>query len=246
MPVIASNRYNLVTALKYVRRRDWIFVGVQPRSPWMVIPQQYSHVVHRPGDHCLLFHYALVCHLHETLSHGNQLILMGRDSVGRDWLVAPRRYNVWKLFTRGGGAAASPSLPDSSLSGPTSATGIERVVAAAMVLAGIAFDTPEGLLGRPDFVVRSRRIAIFAHGCSVHAHGCGIVDEKDKKLTSAEAEHIRDYDRGILASLRSLGWRTLTVWECAAMRNGRVREDLPTRLRGAILSSAPTITLEGI
>ncbi len=246
MPVIASNRYNLVTALKYVRRRDWIFVGVHPNSPWRVIPQQYTHVVHRPGDHCLLLHRKLLCRLHETLGYDNQPVLIGRDGVGRDWLVARDREQRWMLFTRGGGTAVLPSLPDSSLSGPTSDTGVERVIAAAMVMAGIPFDRLQGLRGRPDFVIENRRLVIFANGCHFHAHGCGFSRGYGEGRSREAVEDIRDYDRKILALLNSRGWRTLTVWECAAIRNDRVCEDLPTRLRDAIISSAPSITLEAI
>ncbi|MFY8210736.1 MAG: hypothetical protein ACOVOE_15685 [Caulobacter sp.] len=245
MPVISSNKYHPVDTLKRVRRRDWIYVGVNRNSPWMVIPQQYSHVMRRSGEHCLLRDGALVCHLHETIGYDNLPVLIGRDAVGRDWLVARNREQRWMLFTRGGGSAASPVLPDSSLSGPTSATGVERLVAAALVIAGVAFDTAEGVYGRPDFIVPNRRLAIFANGCHLHAHGCGFARGYGKKLTCEESNHIRDYDRRVLSTLKSHGWRTLTVWECATISKDRGHEDLPGRLRKAISSSAPSITLEG-
>lgn len=72
------------------------------------------------------------------------------------------------------------------------------------------------LPGSPDVVFRSRRKAIFIHGCFWHGHDCGkggrpksrsdYWNEKIRRNTA------RDTDR--IDSLSKQGWNVLVVWEC--------------------------------
>lgn len=76
------------------------------------------------------------------------------------------------------------------------------------------------LPGRPDIVFRSRRVAVFVHGCFWHRH-----DHPDCKLSrmpksrqefwgpklTANAER----DRRNIEALRELGWTVEVLWECA-------------------------------
>ena len=73
------------------------------------------------------------------------------------------------------------------------------------------------LPGKPDLVFGPRRKVIFVHGCFWHMHKCkyGKVRPKtnaafwQKKRTGNV-----DRDKRNSKSLRGLGWRVLTVWEC--------------------------------
>ena len=73
------------------------------------------------------------------------------------------------------------------------------------------------LPGRPDIVLKSRKTAIFVHGCFWHRHGgC-----KNAVLPKTRAEFwlaklsgnvARDKENSI--ALKRQGWKVLTVWEC--------------------------------
>jgi DNA mismatch endonuclease (patch repair protein) len=93
------------------------------------------------------------------------------------------------------------------------------------------------LPGSPDIVFRGRRSAIFVHGCFWHQHeGCRLA-----KLPSARPEYwlpkmARNKQRDIdaLASLASLGWRVLVVWECEKGDEVKLRRKIVTFLRGGV------------
>jgi len=71
--------------------------------------------------------------------------------------------------------------------------------------------------GKPDIAIRSRKKAIFVHGCFWHRHNC-------KKGRSMPATRVnfwtekfadnRRRDRANRSKLRRLGWSVLTIWEC--------------------------------
>lgn len=72
--------------------------------------------------------------------------------------------------------------------------------------------------GKPDIAYVGRKRAIFVHGCFWHGHDCA----RGARAPKANA----DYWRGKIArniardarnreALATLGWRVLTVWECA-------------------------------
>ncbi len=73
------------------------------------------------------------------------------------------------------------------------------------------------LPGRPDLVFRSRKKAIFVHGCFWHQHsGC-----RDGRLPVSRQEYwgpklSRNVERDLLHrnSLVRMGWKVLVVWEC--------------------------------
>src|SRR5579862_6612499 len=71
--------------------------------------------------------------------------------------------------------------------------------------------------GKPDMVFRSRRAAIFVHGCFWHGHNCrffrlpGTRSEFwQKKIDSNRARDIT-----VAKQLRAAGWRYMVIWECA-------------------------------
>lgn len=73
------------------------------------------------------------------------------------------------------------------------------------------------LPGRPDIVLRGRRVAIFVHGCFWHGHDCHLF-----RLPATRTEFWRDKiagnrsrDAAAMESLQCQGWRTLTIWECS-------------------------------
>ena len=71
------------------------------------------------------------------------------------------------------------------------------------------------LPGKPDFVFRVVRVAIFVDGC--FWHGCPRCYKMPKSNRVFWAKRIRTNmtrDRRVATELRRQGWRVLRVWEC--------------------------------
>ncbi|MGA2084674.1 MAG: DNA mismatch endonuclease Vsr [Terracidiphilus sp.] len=75
----------------------------------------------------------------------------------------------------------------------------------------------KSLPGCPDIVFRSRRKALFVHGCFWHQHkGCHDAHLPKSRL-SYWGPKLRcnvERDRRNAQLLRDAGWATLTVWAC--------------------------------
>lgn len=72
------------------------------------------------------------------------------------------------------------------------------------------------LPGRPDIVFRSRKIAIFVHGCFWHRHSCGFAYNPKTREEFWQRKFRKNVERDqqCTARLESLGWKTLVMWEC--------------------------------
>jgi DNA mismatch endonuclease (patch repair protein) len=73
------------------------------------------------------------------------------------------------------------------------------------------------LPGRPDFVLRASRLALFVHGCFWHAHdGCKNANPPSSNIEywNQKIERNRKRDRRVRDALRKAGWRTAVIWEC--------------------------------
>lgn len=75
----------------------------------------------------------------------------------------------------------------------------------------------KALPGNPDLVLSRHRTVLFVNGCFWHAHKC-----KDFKLPSTNREFWSEkltgnVERDIrqVATLQSLGWKVVVIWECA-------------------------------
>ncbi|MBK1969956.1 very short patch repair endonuclease [Brevundimonas sp. 3P9-tot-E] len=93
-----------------------------------------------------------------------------------------------------------------------------------------------GLPGRPDVVMKGRRIALFVHGCFWHDHDCPRGARKPKGnaaywAAKIERNHARDIR--VAEELTAAGWRVLTLWECELKT-----PDWAERLAAAILRSS--------
>lgn len=73
------------------------------------------------------------------------------------------------------------------------------------------------LPGRPDIVFPGRKSVIFIEGCFWHGHGCNLF-----RLPATRTEFWREKigqnklrDSSVRKQLENLGWRHLTIWECA-------------------------------
>jgi DNA mismatch endonuclease (patch repair protein) len=85
------------------------------------------------------------------------------------------------------------------------------------------------LPGRPDIVLKSRRLAILVHGCLWHLHEhCKLarVPKSRPDYWPAKLQRNKERDVRNLNSLRHLGWSPEVVWECETRDPERLRDRL--------------------
>ncbi|QZD89896.1 very short patch repair endonuclease [Qipengyuania aurantiaca] len=72
------------------------------------------------------------------------------------------------------------------------------------------------LPGSPDIVFPSRKKTIFVHGCYWHGHECrwGNLPKSNQDYWRAKIVANRERDDRNVSALESMGWETLTVWQC--------------------------------
>lgn len=91
-----------------------------------------------------------------------------------------------------------------------------------------------GLPGKPDLVFGAMGKVVFVHGCFWHGHDCkrGARTPKDN-ASYWRAKIGRNVARDVetLRALRSLGWRSLVVWECETRDTAKLSARLATFLR---------------
>ncbi|MCW3846437.1 very short patch repair endonuclease [Sphingomonas sp. LB-2] len=96
------------------------------------------------------------------------------------------------------------------------------------------------LPGRPDLVFQKHRAVIFVNGCFWHGHDCPLFkwptsrpDFWREKIGQNKVRDARNHGK-----LSELGWRQLTVWECALKgRNRHPAEDVISRCAGWLLTA---------
>lgn len=112
-------------------------------------------------------------------------------------------------------------------------TGPELAVRRILRAAGIGYRLGGcGLPGRPDVVMKGRRVALFVHGCFWHGHDCPRGARQPKANADywqTKIKRNRERDARNEAALVEAGWRVLTVWDCE-MRT----PDFGTRLVASI------------
>ncbi|WP_421730539.1 very short patch repair endonuclease [Brevundimonas sp.] len=101
-----------------------------------------------------------------------------------------------------------------------------------------------GLAGRPDVVMKGRRVALFVHGCFWHGHDCARGARQPKSNADywiAKIGRNRARDARNLEILSAQGWTPVTVWECE-MKSPGFASDLVARIRdqaAAISAGSP-------
>jgi DNA mismatch endonuclease, patch repair protein len=110
----------------------------------------------------------------------------------------------------------------------------ERLVRSFLHREGLRFrKNVRSLPGRPDIVLRKHRAIVFVHGCFWHRHqGCSRAAQPRTNAAFWKAKFAANVtrDRRVAATLRQLGWRVFTIWECE-VRPGRLRA-LAMRIAG--------------
>lgn len=116
-------------------------------------------------------------------------------------------------------------------------TAPELAVRRALFAAGLRFRLHrKDLPGKPDIVLPGRKVAIFVHGCFWHQHaGCRYakMPTSNREFWAKKLQANVERDQLAVSELQAVGWRVLTVWECAT-RNKESESFLQIALRSWI------------
>jgi DNA mismatch endonuclease (patch repair protein) len=80
----------------------------------------------------------------------------------------------------------------------------------------------KSLPGKPDIVIRNRRLAIFVHGCFWHGHeGCKyfVMPKTRTEWWQEKIARNTQRDEKKREQLEALGFQVITVWECGLKPN---------------------------
>ena len=106
----------------------------------------------------------------------------------------------------------------------------ELLTRAAVHALGLRFRTHVTTLpGNPDLANKTRRWAIFVHGCFWHSHGRCALASKPKSNAPYWTEKLHGNskrDRIKAAHLRAAGYRVLILWECQCRDGNRMTKAL--------------------
>jgi DNA mismatch endonuclease (patch repair protein) len=105
------------------------------------------------------------------------------------------------------------------------------------------------LPGTPDIVFQSRKKVVFIHGCFWHAHeGCPLAKIPKTRAEYWQAKFLRNAkrDKSSKRQLRSMGWRTLTIWECEIVQEEHLWRRLARYLGPATANASREVTLPRI
>lgn len=85
------------------------------------------------------------------------------------------------------------------------------------------------LPGKPDLVFPRMGKAVFVHGCFWHGHDCARgarvpVHNRDYWINKICRNRARD--KTVQTKLKSLGWKSLIVWECELKKSARLEKKL--------------------
>ncbi|KQS53951.1 Fis family transcriptional regulator [Brevundimonas sp. Leaf363] len=97
-----------------------------------------------------------------------------------------------------------------------------------------------GLPGRPDLVMKGRRVALFVHGCFWHGHDCARGARQPKANADywiAKISRNRARDIRTAEALVTAGWRVVVLWECDLKG-----PDAAARVVAAVLDQAATVS----
>jgi DNA mismatch endonuclease Vsr len=111
-----------------------------------------------------------------------------------------------------------------------SGTAAELVVAATLRSLGASYRVNvRKLPGSPDFANRTRKWAVFVHGCFWHHHAeCkrATVPKSNKEFWQQKFDSNRRRDARAVLDLRRSGFRVATIWECEIGNEDLVRTKL--------------------
>ncbi|WP_152096129.1 very short patch repair endonuclease [Rhizobium dioscoreae] len=89
------------------------------------------------------------------------------------------------------------------------------------------------LPGTPDLVFKSRRTALYIHGCFWHRHeGCRLANSPRSNVEFWNAKFERNVARDIQVrrDMDVLGWKVVVIWECETKNLARLSSIICERI----------------
>ncbi len=78
------------------------------------------------------------------------------------------------------------------------------------------------LIGNPDFVFLTCKLAIFVDGCFWHGHKCrNTKPASNKKYWIDKIKRNKRRDIKVNKEMKSNGWRVVRIWECEAKKGAK-------------------------
>ena len=78
------------------------------------------------------------------------------------------------------------------------------------------------VVGRPDFVFKKRKIAVFVDGCFWHGHDCrNTHPASNQEYWNAKRERNIARDNSITSLFKQRGWIVIRIWECELLKKNR-------------------------
>ena len=115
-------------------------------------------------------------------------------------------------------------------------TGPEKRVRSLLHRLGFRFSLRnQKLPGRPDIVLKGRKVAIFVHGCFWHRHTrCknSVLPKTRSEFWLAKLNENVERDKRNALQLKQQGWKVLTIWECEVEEETRLSKMLLAELAG--------------
>ncbi|MDR1087654.1 MAG: very short patch repair endonuclease [Endomicrobium sp.] len=80
------------------------------------------------------------------------------------------------------------------------------------------------LEGKPDFVFKEDKTAVFTDGCFWHGHACRNTKPKDNsRYWTLKITRNKKKDRQITKILKKKGWQVIRIWECELAKKNRAK-----------------------
>lgn len=136
-------------------------------------------------------------------------------------VIAPDIFSQHAAFV--GGARVSITRSENMRRIRSRDTTPELTLRAALHRSGLRYRLHDSdLIGSPDIVFRTKKVAIFVHGCFWHTHpSCprATIPATNCAYWSTKLERNRLRDLRVQSELRAQGWQLLVAWECEIRRD---------------------------
>lgn len=105
-------------------------------------------------------------------------------------------------------------------------TGPEIKVRKWLFSRGLGYRLHADLLGKPDIVFPSKKVAIFVNGCFWHLHGCKYskFPTTNKNFWKKKLTKNKKRDHRVTKNLKERGWRIITIWQCEIRTRSKFKE----------------------
>lgn len=86
---------------------------------------------------------------------------------------------------------------------------------------GLRYRIHYKLPGKPDLVFKSKKLAVFMHGCFWHGHGCknDHTPKTNSNFWNNKIVANKERDARNIERLKVMEWKTIVVWECEIEKN---------------------------